>query len=311
MKIVYMGTPEFAVPALERIVNDGHDIRLVVTQPDRPGNRGKVKVSPIKERAQQLNLEVAQPYSVKRDDEFVALLKEIAPDMIVVAAFGQILPEKILDIPLYGCINIHGSLLPKLRGASPMQTAILEGMSETGVTIMKMDKGLDTGDIIAQQRVSVEDKNIETLSSELADAGAELLSKTILEIESGEAKYQKQNDDIVTYSYLIKKEDGFTDFSGRAEDEERKIRAYRIWPGMYSSLNGKTIKFYSGEVIEGETDYEHGTVSSVDKRSFTIDCGNGRLKILELQMQGKKRLSAEEFLRGSRLRVGDRFSKEV
>ncbi len=309
MKIVYMGTPEFAVPSLEKLVEAGHEICLVVTQPDRRGNRGKVTFSPVKESAIRLGLPVAQPERIRGDEDFMAQLEALAPDFIVVAAFGQILPERVLNIPKYDCINVHGSLLPKLRGAAPMQYAILQGDRVTGVTIMKMAKGLDTGDMIAAREMNIEGMTIDELASKLAVLGAELLVETIPEIAAGNATYTPQDDSKSSYAHRIQKTDGLTDFSGSSEEEERKIRAYDPWPALYSYLGDKQMKFFRAEVLPDREKHEPGVISDVDKNSFIVDCGVGRLRILEVQLQGKKRMNAGDFLRGTKVTKGDRLTK--
>ena len=312
MKIVFMGTPSFAAYSLKKIIDEGYEIPLVVTQPDRRGNRNKMILSPVKEMALEHGLEVAQPHRIKDDAEFVSGLKEIAPDMIVVAAFGQILPKEVLDIPRLGCINVHGSLLPKLRGASPMQSAILEGLDETGVTIMRMDEGLDTGDMISKVKVDIRGKDIIEVADLLAEAGADLLAMTIPQIENGSAAYTGQNEDEATYSHLIKKSDGYTDFNESAVQIERKIRAYADWPSCYTYIDGGLqLKLYKAEAIPGESStYAPGTVSAVDKHDYTISCQEGSLKVLEQQLQGKKRMGAGDFMRGHKLTPGDRFCAE-
>ena len=312
MKIVFMGTPSFAAYSLKKVIDEGYEIPLVVTQPDRRGNRNKMILSPVKEMALEHGLEVAQPHRIKDDAEFVSGLKEIAPDMIVVAAFGQILPKEVLDIPRLGCINVHGSLLPKLRGASPMQSAILEGLDETGVTIMRMDEGLDTGDMISKVKVDIRGKDIIEVADLLAEAGADLLAMTIPQIENGSAAYTGQNEDEATYSHLIKKSDGYTDFNESAVQIERKIRAYADWPSCYTYIDGGLqLKLYKAEAIPGESStYAPGTVSAVDKHDYTISCQEGSLKVLEQQLQGKKRMGAGDFMRGHKLTPGDRFCAE-
>lgn len=312
MKIVFMGTPSFAAYSLKKIIDEGYEIPLVVTQPDRRGNRNKMILSPVKEMALEHGLEVAQPHRIKDDAEFVSGLKEIAPDMIVVAAFGQILPKEVLDIPRLGCVNVHGSLLPKLRGASPMQSAILEGLDETGVTIMRMDEGLDTGDMISKVKVDIRGKDIIEVADLLAEAGADLLAMTIPQIENGSAAYTSQNEDEATYSHLIKKSDGYTDFNESAVQIERKIRAYADWPSCYTYIDGGLqLKLYKAEAIPGESStYAPGTVSAVDKHDYTISCQEGSLKVLEQQLQGKKRMGAGDFMRGHKLTPGDRFCAE-
>lgn len=312
MKIVFMGTPAFAVPSLKALYEAGHQIALVVTQPDRRGNRGKVIPSPVKAQALEYGLDVAQPYSIRKDEEFRAMLKEIAPDLIVVVAFGQILPKEVLELPKYGCINVHGSLLPKLRGASPMQAAVLAGDEVSGVTIMQMDVGLDTGDMLTKVECDIKGKYINEVAELLADAGARLLADTIPLLEAGELKPEKQIDEESSYAPMISKADGMTDFSEAASVLECKLRAYSEWPALYSWLGDSTVKFYRAEVLDEAPDGEPGTVSSVEKNAFTINCGDGKLRILELQLQGKKRMNAGDFMRGHAMNVGDRFTiKEV
>ena len=283
----------------------------MVTQPDRRGNRNKVILSAVKELALEHGLEVAQPQRIKDDAAFKGVLKDIAPDMIVVAAFGQILPKDFLEIPKHGCINVHGSLLPKFRGASPMQAAILEGLSETGVTIMRMDEGLDTGDMISKVKVGIASKDINEVAELLADAGAELLAGTIKDIESGAAAYEPQGEGEATYTRLIKKADGFTDFNEPASLIERKIRAYADWPSCYTYLDGLQLKLYKAEVLsESDPEASAGTLIKTDKTSYTINCLEGQIRILEQQLQGKKRMSAGDFMRGRQLTEGQRFGEK-
>ncbi|MBR2675002.1 MAG: methionyl-tRNA formyltransferase [Mogibacterium sp.] len=311
MKIVFMGTPVLAAKSLKALIDAGHDIALVMTQPDRKGNRNKMIFSPVKELAVTKGIEVAQPESLKKQPEYADMLREIQPDMIAVAAFGQIIPQEILDIPRLGCINVHGSLLPELRGASPMQTAILEGMDVTGITIMKMDAGMDTGDMISKVSCDIKGKDITEVSEILAEAGARLLVETIPHIEDGTAVYEKQDESLATYAKMILKTDGLTDFNEPAEIIERKIRAYAEWPTCYSYLEGVQVKFFRAEVLaEDETDFAAGSICDIGKDYYTIKCSEGLLKIYEQQISGKKRMSAGDFLRGRRLSLGDRFLAE-
>ena len=305
-----MGTPEFAVPSLEKLIECGYEIPAVVTQPDRRGNRGKIAFSPVKEKALENSIPVLQPQSIRKDESFMAKLAELNPDLIIVAAFGQILPKRVLNIPKYGCINVHGSLLPKLRGAAPMQYAILEGLPKTGVTIMKTAAGLDTGDMIDRREMDITGLTIAELSEKLAALGADLLADTIPHILDGSAVYTPQDDAESSYAPMIRKSDGLTDFSGSAAQEERKMRAFDPWPALYSYLNGKQIKFFRAEVLSGNSEEEPGTVIRVEKQSFDIQCGDGSLRILELQAQGKKRMNAGDFLRGNHLKAGDRLTKK-
>ena len=310
MRIVFMGTPAFAARSLQKLMDEGYEIPLVVTQPDRRGNRNRLILSEIRQLAEANGLETAQPVRIRKDEELIARIADIAPDMIVVAAFGQILPKSVLDIPRLGCINVHGSLLPELRGASPMQAAILEGKDESGITIMKMAEGLDTGDMISRVSCDIRGMDIIGVSEVLAEAGARLLAETIPAIADGSAVYEKQNDSEATYAGMIRKTDGYTDFTEAACMIERKIRAFIDWPTCYTYLEGQQIRFFRAEVIDEAPDGAPGSVSSTDKTSYTINCGEGKLRILEQQLQGKKRMSAGDFLRGHRLSRGDRFGSE-
>ncbi len=308
MKIVFMGTPALAAKSLKALIDAGHEIALVITQPDRRGNRNKMILSPVKELALENGLEVAQPQRLKKEPEYTEMLKKIAPDAIIVAAFGQIIPQEILDIPKYGCINVHGSLLPALRGASPMQAAILEGLDESGITIMKMDAGLDTGDMISKVVCDIKDKDINEVSEILADAGAKLLVETLPEIEEGTAVYEKQDERLATYAKMISKSDGFTDFNEPADYIERKIRAYADWPTCYSYLDGAQVKFFKAEALPDEASGEIGSICEIGKDYYSVKCSEGVLKIYEQQLSGKKRMSAGDFMRGRKLSVGDHFT---
>lgn len=310
MKIVFMGTPELAACSLRALIDNGYEIPLVVTQPDRKGNRNKMILSPVKQLALDHGIEVAQPHRLRKDEDLISRLRDIAPDMIVVAAFGQILPQSVIDIPRLGCINVHGSLLPDLRGASSMQEAVLRGYDVSGVTIMRMDAGLDTGDMISKIECDIRGKNITEVTSILAAAGARLLIETIPHIADGTAVYEKQDENKSTYAKMINKTDGFTDFSESAAAIECKIRAYYEWPTCYSYLDGQQVKFFRAEVIDEAPDGEPGTVSTISRTDYVINCGAGKLRILEQQLQGKKRMSAGDFMRGHKLSVGDRFGAE-
>ena len=310
LKIVFMGTPEFAAYSLRALIDAGYDIPLVITQPDRRGNRNRMILSAVKQLAVENVLEVAQPVRLRKDEELKERLRSIAPDMIVVAAFGQILPRDVLEIPRLGCINVHGSLLPDLRGAAPMQAAILNGHDESGVTIMRMEEGLDTGDMISKVVCDIRGKDITEVSQILAEAGAQLLTETIPHIADGTAVYEKQDDSKSSYAKMIDKTDGMTDFNEPAEVIERKIRAYLEWPACYSYLDGLQVKFYRAEALEGDPDGEPGTVSETGKDYYVINCSEGRLKVFEQQLQGKKRMGAGDFMRGHRLSRGDRFTAQ-
>lgn len=310
MKIVFMGTPAFAAVSLQKLIDEGYEIPLVVTQPDRKGNRNKMILSEVRQLALEHGLETAQPVRIKKDPGLIERIAALEPDMIVVAAFGQILPQSVLDIPRLGCVNVHGSLLPKLRGASPMHAAILEGLDESGITIMRMEAGLDTGDMISKVSCGIRGMDFTEVSETLAKAGADLLAETIPHIADGSAVYEKQDDSEATYAGMMKKTDGYTDFDEPAEMVERKIRAFIEWPACYSYLDGQQIKFYKAEALADAPDGEPGSVSSTDKTSYTINCRSGKLRVLEQQLQGKKRMSAGDFMRGHKLAVGDRFGAE-
>ena len=308
MHIVYMGTPQFAVPTLQKLIAEGHEIDLVVTQPDRKGNRGKVIYSPVKACALVHGIDVAQPFSIKNDPAFVDLLKQINPELIVVAAFGQILPQSVLDIPIHGCINVHGSLLPEYRGAAPMQYAILDGKTETGVTIMKMEASLDTGDMISSAKTEIDRKDIVELSEELAELGANLAAEAVKQIERGQETYTKQDDSLSSYAHTISKEDGYTDFNASAVSIDNKIRAFKAWPGTYTTVGDKILKIFEAVPTKDVDDKApYGTVIEVDRDSFVVRCADGALKIYEVQLQGKKRMPVADFIRGFSLDVGMRL----
>mgnify|MGYP004642340121 FL=1 len=308
MKVVYMGTPDFAVDTLQAIVDAGHEVALVVTQPDKAKGRGKkLCYTPVKEKALECHLEVAQPEKV-REESFVERLKAIAPDVIVVVAFGQILPESILNIPKYGCINVHASLLPAYRGAAPIQWAVIDGLAETGVTTMYMEKGLDTGDIICQSRIPLAaDETGGSLFDKLAKEGASLLVRTLKMLEDGTATRTKQDDSRSSYAKMLSKDMGCLDFSKDAVILERLIRGLNPWPSAYTAIQGKTLKIYIAEVVAEEectTGAAPGTVIAVDKKSFTVRCGNGALRIYNLQLEGKKRMDTSAFLLGYKVENG-------
>ncbi len=308
MKVVYMGTPDFAVDTLEAIVKAGHEVALVVTQPDKAKGRGKkVCYTPVKEKALEHDLPVAQPEKV-REEDFVEKLRAIAPDVIVVVAFGQILPESILNIPKYGCINVHASLLPAYRGAAPIQWAVIDGLTESGVTTMYMEKGLDTGDIILQSKLSLApDETGGSLFDKLAKEGAILLVKTLTMLGDGTATRTKQDDSKSSYAKMLTKDMGCLDFTKDAVILERLIRGLNPWPSAFTKIQDKTLKIYVAEVVSEDVitfAAEPGTVVAVDKRSFTVRCGKGALRILNLQLEGKKRMDTSAFLLGYKIETG-------
>lgn len=313
MKIVYMGTPDFAVPPLAALVKNGYEITAVVTQPDKPKGRGKTLLpTPVKEEALKYGIPVLQPKKV-REPEFVEKLKELAPDVIVVAAFGQIIPAEILDMPEFGCINIHASLLPKYRGAAPIQQAVINGDREAGVTIMKMGTGLDTGDMISQAAILLsEDETGGSLFDRLAELGAELLIKTLPSVFDGTAVYEPQPEESPTpYAGMITKKMGLLDFHKDAVVLERLVRGMNPWPSAYTYLNGKTLKVWKASVVsapaeDGRPLEEPGTVLAADsgKEGIHVACGRNILVLTEVQLEGKKRMDTAAFLRGYQVEPG-------
>ena len=304
MKIVFMGTPDFAVPVLKRLIDDGHDVGYVVTQPDRAGNRGKMIYSPVKQAALDAGIEVLQPDRISKDEDALGKIRDFGPDVIIVVAYGQILKKNVLDIPVYGCFNVHASLLPRLRGASPIQHAILEGDDRAGVTIMKVDEGLDTGDMLISDSVETGRMNFEELHDALSIIGADLMSKALVLIEKGEAVFTKQDDSMSTYAGMIRKQDGRIDFKEPAEVTERKIRAFDPWPGAYCEFEGKTMKIWKADTGSSVDKCAAGEVISADENGITVKCGEGVLIIKELQMPGKKRVSVKDFLMGHKIEEG-------
>ncbi len=310
MRIVFMGTPDFAVPVLEAIVGAGHTVAGVVTQPDRPkGRGGAVLMTPVKEKAIKLGLPVCQPEKV-RAPESVETLRELEPDAVVVAAFGQILPPAVLEIPRLGCVNVHSSLLPKYRGAAPIQWAIINGEKETGVTTMMMDEGLDTGDIL--ERVSVPiapDETGGSLHDKLSRAGAELIVSTLAKLEAGTLVRTPQTDEGSCYAGMLKKSMGDIDWTMDAGAIERLIRGLDPWPGTYTCWNGKTLKIWKAVVIPGEPAGVCGEVVRAEGASLFVKTGRGTLALTQLQPEGKKRMGADDFLRGYPVRTGTVFTK--
>ena len=284
-----------------------HEVLAVVTQPDKPqGRKGVLTPSPVKEFALAQGLKVYQPQKVK-SDEFMPVLKDLAPDVIVVAAYGQILNEAILTLPKYGCINVHGSLLPKYRGAAPVQYAVWNGDKESGVTVMQMDKGMDTGAMLSKAVVTIpEDMTGGELMDALAVAGSDALVKMLDSLAEGSAKPEPQNEAEATYTHLIKREMEVLDWQDSAVQLHNKIRAFNPEPGTYTYLpNGKMLKVWKSKVVDGNG--EAGTVVNADKKGLIVACGEGALQILELQPEGKKKMDAKVFLNGGGLKVGDKL----
>ncbi|MDO5134440.1 MAG: methionyl-tRNA formyltransferase [Eubacteriales bacterium] len=309
-KIVFMGTPDFAVEPLRAMIEAGYQVAAVVTQPDKAKGRSKSLVpTPVKEEAMKHGIPVYQPVKV-RDPEFVRTLEEIGADVIVVAAFGQIIPRSILEMPPFGCINIHASLLPKYRGAAPIQYAVLDGEKESGVTIMKMGEGLDTGDMISRAVVPITPEETGgSLFHKLSRAGAGLLVETLPHIFDGTAAYQKQPEESPTpYAAMITKKMGQMDFSKSAQELERLVRGLDPWPSAFTHLGGKSLKVWKSQVEETEQKGEPGTVFAVDKKGIHVLCGQGGLILTEVQLEGKKRMDAESFLRGFSVEPGTKLT---
>lgn len=305
-KIVFMGTPEFAVPSLEILITHDYQIVSVVTQPDRPKGRGRIPaLPPIKDFAEKYNFPVNQPKRM-RDQEVIDYLRDLSPDLIVVAAFGQILPREILEIPKMGCINVHPSLLPKYRGAAPINWTIIRGEVKTGVTITLMDEGLDTGDILSQEETMVNpEETFGKLHDRLANMGAALLLKTVKMIVSGTVTRTSQDDSLATYAPRLKKEDGLINWNKDASQIVDLIRGLSPVPCAYTFYKGKMLKIFSAK---GEVSHDAGApgkISSETKLGLPIAAKNGYVYLREIQLENKKRMSVHDFLRGFRIPPGD------
>ncbi|MCU6760763.1 Methionyl-tRNA formyltransferase [uncultured Roseburia sp.] len=305
MRIIFMGTPDFSVGTLEALLNAGHEIVLAVTQPDKPKGRGKsMQAPPVKEAALAHGILVYQPKRV-REPECVEYLKSFHPDLIVVVAFGQILPKEILDMPKYCCVNVHASLLPKYRGAAPIQWAVINGETVSGVTTMRMDEGLDTGDMILKTEIILnEDETGGSLFERLSHAGAQLCIKTVKEIEQGTARYTPQDHEAATHTSMIKKQLGLINWDQPAKKIECLIRGLNPWPSAYTMLDGKTLKIWRAQVKEENSGKPAGMVTAVEKDMIAVQTGDGQLMLLEVQLEGKKRMHTDAFLRGYSVEPG-------
>ena len=299
MRVIFMGTPDFAVETVNAIAEAGHEIVLVVTQPDKPKGRGKnVQFSPVKECALAHGLEIFQPKRI-REPENIPFLQKYNADVMVVAAFGQILPKEILDMTPYGCINVHGSLLPKYRGAAPIQWAVINGEEFAGVTIMQMDIGVDTGDMLTKREIRVaEDETGGSLFDRLAKVGAELLVETLDLLQEGKVKPVPQNPEEATHTRMISKEFGNIDWTRPAVEIERLVRGLNPWPSAYTHLNGKNLKLWQAGVVDENSVLKPGTIVKVTKNEILVQTGAGMLSLLEVQLEGKKRMPVDAFLRG-------------
>jgi methionyl-tRNA formyltransferase len=294
-----MGTPDIAAVILDKLIRSEHRILAVVTQPDKPKGRGnQVQCTPVKELALKHDIPVLQPRRVK-EESFLPVLKELKPEAIVVAAFGQILSQTILELPVYGCINVHASLLPKYRGSAPIQWAVINGESKTGITIMHMDAGIDTGDMIMKAEVMIDRKETGgSLHDKLAECGGDLLLKALKAIENGTASREKQKDEDSNYVKVLDKSMGLIDFNRTAAEIERLIRGLNPWPSAYTYLEGKTLKIWDADVVEQDNEGTPGEVIQVTRDSIIIKTSSGSLAVKELQLEGKKRMTVDAFLRG-------------
>lgn len=314
MKIIFMGTPDFSVGTLEALVEAGHDVCLAVTQPDKPKGRGKeMQFTPVKEAALRLGIPVYQPKRV-REAECVEELRKYQADVMVVVAFGQILPEEILGMTPYGCINVHASLLPKYRGAAPIQWSIISGEQVTGVTTMQMDAGLDTGDMLLKTEVAITaDETGESLHDKLAKAGAALCVETLERLQDGTLKPEKQGESPTPYAKMLDKKMGNIDWTRPAAEIERLVRGLNSWPSAYTHWDKKVMKIWKAKVVS-QADFDvtidvlkktvPGTVVTVEKERFLVQTGDGLLAVEELQIPGKKRMETSAFLRGYTFEAG-------
>ncbi|WP_394583625.1 methionyl-tRNA formyltransferase [Cytobacillus firmus] len=300
-KIVFMGTPDFSVPVLKQIIDDGYEVIGVVTQPDRPVGRKKVLTPPpVKVEAEKQGIPVYQPEKIRQPDELEKVLA-LKPDLVVTAAFGQILPKELLDAPKYGCINVHASLLPELRGGAPIHYSILQGKEKTGITIMYMAEKLDAGDILTQVEVPItETDTVGTLHDKLSEAGSKLLSETLPKLLNGELNPIKQNEEEATFAYNIKREQEKIDWSKTGEEIYNHIRGLNPWPVSYTTFDGKVVKIWNSKKVKHAKSEEPGTIIRLEEDGIIVASGNDTaVKITELQPSGKKKMSAEQFLRGS------------
>lgn len=310
-----MGTPEFAVPSLERLMLDGHEIAAVFTQPDKPAGRGKhLHAPPVKLLALSRGIAVHQPAKIKSNEDVRSIFGTILPDACVVAAYGKILPGWLLAIPRLGCINVHASLLPKYRGAAPINWAIANGENVTGITIMRMDPGMDTGPMLAKRETTIGDEETAAgLSVRLAQLGAELLSDTLPRIERGEVEPVAQDENSATYAPMLKRQDGLIDWQMSARQIVNRVRAFQPWPGTFTSFRGGRLIIWRAREVSGSLSSKAaaGTILSIDETGITIACASSSaMRVEEVQVEGKRRMLAREFANGSRLGPGDRINQE-
>ena len=312
MRVVFMGTPDFSVGTLRELAKAGHEIVGVISQPDKPKGRGKnLQHTPVKEAAMELGLPVYQPKKV-RDPEFIQVVRDLEPEVIVVVAFGQIIPKEILEMPKYGCINVHASLLPAYRGAAPIQWAVINGDKESGVTIMQMDEGLDTGDMLAKAIVPLDEKETGgSLFDKLSEAGGRLCVETLAKLEKGEITPEKQGESPTAYASMLDKKMGNIDWNKSAVVIERLVRGLNPWPSAYTHLDGKTLKIWACDVLpQSASKGESGEILEVTKDAIHVQTGDGILVLREIQLAGKARMDAGAFLRGYKVVPGTVLSAE-
>lgn len=298
LKVIFMGTPVFCVPILEELIKETNVV-AVVTQPDKEvGRKREISFSPIKKVAIKNNIKVLQPVKIKEEYEDVTSLN---PDIIITCAYGQIVPLAILNCPKYGCINVHASLLPKLRGGAPIHKAIINGYDKTGITIMYMDKGMDTGDMIAKEEVKIEDNDTaESLHDKLSAISVPLLMKTLPSIINGTNKREKQNDADATYAYNVSREEEHVSFNKSSKDVYNQIRGLNSWPGAYAVLDDKNIKLWSSSITNNKYDKTPGTIINLDKNGLCVATKDGSVLIKELQIPGKKKMNIKDFINGNK-----------
>jgi methionyl-tRNA formyltransferase len=306
LRIIFMGTPRFALPSLQILIDRSEQIAAVVTQPDRPAGRGQhIVLPPVKELALKHHLPVLQPVKV-RDAQFIAQIKELSPNLIVEVAFGQILPRALLDIPAFGCVNVHASLLPFFRGAAPINWVLINGETETGVTLMLLDEGMDTGDILLQEKLPLmQTDTVATLHDRLAQSGARLLGKALDELGSAGWTRIPQDHAKATYAPLLKKEDGLIQWQKNAREIHNQIRGMNPWPGCFTYFNGKLLKVFAVEVGEQQAKGTPGSIVEISEQGIAVATGTGTLVLKEIQLEGKKRMPVEEFVKGKAVEAGD------
>lgn len=306
LTIVFAGTPRFAVPTFEALINRGFEVRLAVTQPDRPSGRGlELSASPVKDSALKHGVSIAQPDKVKNNESFRAQLEALHPDAIVVVGYGRLIPQWMIDLPRFGNLNLHASLLPKYRGAAPIQWAIAQGETVTGVTTMRIDAGLDTGDILLQRELAIgPDDTAVTIGPKLAEIGAQLMVETLRGLQTGTVKSRPQDNAQATLAPILKKEDGKIDFGRSAYEIWNRLRGFSPWPGAYTTFRGKTFHIWQGRPVAAKIPR---TELKVDGGLAHVGCGDSSLELLEVQIEGKKRMSVRDFINGYRPKTGEQL----